>query len=190
MCAASPIRKGGTGALFFLVTLAGWLLWRRRRGLATVGAVAAAVAIAGPGSASAQAVHLDQYRSAETPTDGFAMSRPNDLGHLQLGAQLQLDYGFNPLVYELRQGEADSESSSTVEHQLAAQLGVSFGLFDRIVVFAGLPVNLVMEGETPAGAFGPDGAGSVTLGWGRAYGSSVKPTTWSHSRASSARPSR
>ena len=43
-------------------------------------------------AARAQAVTLNQYRAAETPEDGFAISRPDDLGHLRFAAQLHLDY--------------------------------------------------------------------------------------------------
>jgi hypothetical protein len=38
------------------------------------------------------------YVPAPTPLDELQLSRPTDLGHLRFGAQLQLDYGLNPLV--------------------------------------------------------------------------------------------
>ena len=128
-----------------------------------------------PATAGAQAVQLDHYRAAETSEDGFAISRPTDLGHLRFGARLDLDYALNPLVYEARAGDASTESASVVEHQLAAQLGVALGLFDRAVLFAGLPVNLAMEGSDVAGQPRADGTsvGDLRLGargriWGEA----------------------
>src|SRR5690606_27405620 len=65
----------------------------------------------------------------------------------------------NPLVYESRLGDASSESAALVEHQLVAQAAFALGLWDRLVLFAGLPVNLVMEGEEVPGVGAPDGAG-------------------------------
>lgn len=115
--------------------------------------------------AEAQAVHLSQYRAAETAEDGLAISRPDDLGHLRWSAQLHLDYGYNPLVYETALGDTSTELS-LVEHQLVAQAGFAFGLFDRLVLFAGLPVNLVMEGDDVPGIAAPDGAGLGDLSLG------------------------
>lgn len=114
----------------------------------------------------AQSVRLDQYRMAETPRDGFALSRPNDLGHLSFGVRLDLDYALNPLVYQLRGSDPGSESAAIVEHLLAAQLGVSFGLFDRLVIFAHAPLNLVMEGTLVDGQPRADGTSLGDLGFG------------------------
>ena len=45
------------------------------------------LALAAPAVVFAQesGFQLDQYRAAETPEDGFAVSRPGDLGHLDVG---------------------------------------------------------------------------------------------------------
>ena len=111
-----------------------------------------------PSLASAQSVRLDQYRMAETPEDGFAVSRPSGFGHLRFGARLDVDYALNPLVYQLRGSDPGSETGPIVEHLLAAQLGLSFSLFDRLVISAGMPVNLVMEGRAIDGQPRADGA--------------------------------
>ncbi|MGE3636692.1 MAG: OmpA family protein, partial [Sandaracinaceae bacterium] len=94
------------------------------------------------------------------------LSRPNDLGHLAFGARLDLDYALNPLVYRLVGSDPNSEVASVVEHQLALQLGVSFGLWDRIVLFAGMPFNLVLEGEQVTGQPRADGASIGDLYFG------------------------
>lgn len=113
-------------------------------------------------------INLDQYRAAETPEDGFAVTRPGDLGHLRFGAQLHLDYAYRPLVWEYSHGEADSEAETApVEHHLVGTLGLSLGLFSRLVIYAGLPVSLMMIGdEAVAAGFGADGAsvGDLYLG--------------------------
>jgi outer membrane protein OmpA-like peptidoglycan-associated protein len=89
------------------------------------------------------------------------------------GARLDLDYALNPLVVEAERGDSTTEAGSLVEHQLSAHLNFSLGLFERLVVFAGLPINLVQSGTSfgvlPAG----DGAGlgDLFLGArGRIYG--------------------
>jgi outer membrane protein OmpA-like peptidoglycan-associated protein len=92
---------------------------------------------------------LDQYRAAETPEDGFAISRPNDLGHIRFGAQFHLDYAYNPLVWEDEQGEPDTQSLSLVSHQMVMNVGAAAGFFNRLVVYLGLPINLWMTGEDP-----------------------------------------
>nr|MCU0673596.1 hypothetical protein [Myxococcota bacterium] len=80
---------------------------------------------------------LNRFRASETVEDDFAISRPTDLGHLRYGAMLHLDYSNDPLVWEDDLGERDSEAFRIVEHQLDLTLGLSLGLFDRIVIFGG-----------------------------------------------------
>ena len=132
-----------------------------RRRIPWFAAAAAVAALAVPSITAAQSVTLDTYRAAETPEDGFAISRPTDLGHLRFAVQLHLDYAWNPLVYEATLGDAGSETTSIVEHQLVGNLGLAFGLWDRLVVFAGLPVNLLMVGDEVTGYPAADG---TTLG--------------------------
>ncbi|MEZ4335498.1 MAG: OmpA family protein [Sandaracinaceae bacterium] len=165
LCSATPGTRTRGGA-WLLLPLLGLFFWMRRRKRAGVAAAAVVAAALAPTAASAQAVHLDQYRAAETAEDGFALSRPDDLGHLRWSAQLHLDYGYNPLVYETVQGDTATETGSAVEHQLVGHIGGAIGLFDRLVLFGGIPVSFVMEGETPTGAFGPDGTslGDLYLG--------------------------
>lgn len=101
--------------------------------------------------ASAQQFALEQYRPAPLPTDGFGVSHAEGLAHLEFGGQLQLAYGHDPLLVRL----ADGGRAHEVKHQLVGHAAFSLGLFDRLTLFAGLPVQLVMKGDT-----GPtDGAG-------------------------------
>ena len=105
---------------------------------------------------------LNQFHPSQTVEDGFALSRPDDLGHLRFGAQLHLDYANDPLVYESDLGDASSESQHIVRHQLTGTLGLSLGVLDRLVIYAGLPINLVMSGDDtmlPMGVAATDGAG-------------------------------
>ncbi|MCB9599258.1 MAG: OmpA family protein [Sandaracinus sp.] len=117
----------------------------QRRNL-SLGVVLFALAL--PSFATAQrSATLNRFRASETVEDDFAISRPTDLGHLRYGAMLHLDYANDPLVWENELGERDSEGHRIVGHQLDATLGLSLGLFDRVVVFAGLPISLVMSGD-------------------------------------------
>lgn len=100
-----------------------------------------------PASAQQPSVALDRFRASETVRDDFHLSRPVGQGHLDWGVQLHLDYGLNPLVWERNRGTSSSEQFSIVEHELVGTVGFSLGLFDRLVVFAGLPVVIWMDGE-------------------------------------------
>ena len=99
-----------------------------------------------PTLAAAQSATLTRYSPSPTPEDDFHLSRPTDLGHLRFAAQLHLDYGVNPLVWENTTGDGRTERLSIVEHQLVGTVGLALGLFDRLVIFAGLPVGLLMTG--------------------------------------------
>ncbi|MBX3246287.1 MAG: OmpA family protein [Myxococcales bacterium] len=106
------------------------------------------------------AATLSRFRASPTPEDDFHLSRPTDLGHLRYGVQLHADYANDPLVWLPSMGP----SSRIVAHQLNLNLGFSLGLFDRVVVFAGLPVTPLMSGDSDEdlaarGLVSPDGAG-------------------------------
>ena len=123
----------------------------------------------GASAASAQgSIQLERFRPSETPEGGFALSRPDDQGHMRVGAQLHLSYANDPLVYERNLGDAGTEDRSVVRHHLVGTLGVSLGLMDRFVVFAALPVNLLMDGDSdlPTGVPPADdfGLGDLAIG--------------------------
>jgi outer membrane protein OmpA-like peptidoglycan-associated protein len=122
--------------------------------------------LAAQASAQTPGFALNQFRAAETSNDGMEISSPNSLGHLDVGARLSLDYGLNPLVVETRVGDASTEREAIVEHLLSANLGLSVGLFDRVVLYGGLPVTLWSAGNGSAGLPAADGtaAGDPYLG--------------------------
>jgi len=137
-------------------------------------AAAALLGIAPPAAAQETgAIQLDQYRPAMSVDDGFVVARPDDRGHLRFGARLDLGYALNPLVVESTAGDSGTEAGALVEHSLRAHLGGSLGLFERVVVYVGLPIDLVQSGQSldglPAGSGA--GLGDLALGVrGRLYG--------------------
>ena len=112
--------------------------------------VAAGLSFVGTSARVQAQVALDHYRPAPLATDGFATSRADGLGHLKFGAQLQVDYGHDPLVLRTASGG----ESSIVSDQLVGHAALALGLFDKLTLFTGLPVQLSMKGEGTT-----DGAG-------------------------------
>ncbi len=125
----------------------------------SVAIVVAAFLVPGLATAQSGSVRLDQYRPAPTVSDGFVLSRPDDRGHMRFGARVDLDYALNPLVAERTLGSAATEQASLVEHQLVAHVGLSLGLFERLVIFAGLPIDVVQQGTSRFGLRPGGGAG-------------------------------
>ncbi len=113
-------------------------------------AACAAVLVWTVGAAAQPTGTLDLFAASETPEDDFHLSRPTDMGHLRFGAQVHLDYANDPLVYEDDLGDASSESLRIVGDQLNLNLGLSLGIKNRLVVFAGLPIVAVMRGDADA----------------------------------------
>lgn len=117
-----------------------------------------ALALGASLSASALAqVPLDRYSAPATPVDGLALSRPVALAPGQLTGLLALDFADDPLVLELERGLAQTETTRLVDHQLEAHARVAYGLFERLVLTAGIDAALVMVGER----YDDPGTGSV-----------------------------
>ncbi|MEM9861187.1 MAG: OmpA family protein [Myxococcota bacterium] len=127
----------------------------------------AAALVAGGQAEAQQSATLNQFRASETPGDAFSISRPDSLGHLDFAAQLHLDYANDPLVFESTLGDRDSEFARVVSDELTAQVGLAFGLFDRLVIYAGLPVVLWMDGDDTSTL--PNIPGHDSSGLGDAY---------------------
>ena len=94
--------------------------------------------------ASAQ-IDLNQFRPTETARGGFAVSNADDQGHLRFGIQLYADYSDDSLVFENNIGSTGSENAQIVHQQLTGQMILSLGLWDRLVVFAGLPYHFILK---------------------------------------------
>ena len=152
LCSALPGTRQQSSWPLLLLGLA-WLVLRRRQRRAAqrtpvlvASLLVLSLSIASSASASPGVV-LDQYRPAPTSDDTFSVSRPKSPGHMRFETRLTLGYANDPLVYESRSGATDSERTRLVGDQVAMNLGVSLGLLDPFLVYASLPVNLVMSGH-------------------------------------------
>lgn len=90
---------------------------------------------------------MQHYRPAERNTDGFFVARPTDGGHQRLELQLHGNYALDPLVYSVRMPSGEETRYSAIRHHAALDLVAAYSLFDRLVLFGGLPANVVMRGE-------------------------------------------
>lgn len=110
--------------------------------------------------ARAQSIPLDRFTLGVRPDDAFHAARLGRIGHGRFGVALAGDYAYRPLVLE-----SDSASAvRVVTDHLTLHGSLSLGLFDRLVVFAGIRASALMEGDTIPRRFrtqvgGPDGAG-------------------------------
>ncbi len=133
-------------------------------------ALAALIALSGSTVFAQDSATLNVFSPGETPEDDFHISRPNDFGHVRFGAQLHFDYANDPLVYENMHGDADTEAHRIVGHQLTGTLGLNLGLADRLVIYAGLPLVLVQNGDDADATGAPAGVASADgFGLGDAY---------------------
>ena len=123
--------------------------------------------LASPGRAAASpGVGVDQYRPPASSDDGLATQTPQVGRHLTLDARMIVDYARKPLVFETARGDAGSTQVAQVCDQLRLWLSGSISLFDRLLIFAGLPLDLLFQGSTlgqqpTATGFG---TGDLTLG--------------------------
>jgi len=96
-------------------------------------------------SARAQNFEVNRFRPTPVASDGLAVDGAETPGHLQLHAALTLDYAHRPLVVVLATGQ----KYGVITDQLALHGVFALGLGDRVAVFAGLPVNFLMQGDDP-----------------------------------------
>jgi hypothetical protein len=117
--------------------------------------------------ASAQGIALNPYVAPFSANDGLALQRPAALGHRTLQSTLSLDYARNPLVLELRQGNAATQTSSPVDNQLTGHARVTFDLHQRLLLMVGFEFVLLMDGDR---FFSPAAGGTTKLADGAGLG--------------------
>ena len=107
---------------------------------------------------------------AQLSLDRFAPSLPGDRffgvegadpgGHLLPRLMLLGDYGYRPLsLYDLN----NNRLGVLVKHQLVVHVAAGLSLWDRLLVAADMPLNLVTNGGTVDQIPGPSGAAAGDL---------------------------
>jgi len=95
-----------------------------------------------------QGMQLNRYSAANAPEDMFAAESPVARGHDYWAGNLVIDYANSPLVFE---ETATGERTPIVENQLTLRAMLSYSLFDRLLLYGGLPIHLAMSGEDVLG---------------------------------------
>lgn len=99
--------------------------------------------------AHAQQLSIAQYQPPALASDGLVLATPSVSGHLALDAQMALDYANDPLVVRTGNGGSFQQSRVIVGSHLVNHLVASLGLYDRFLLFAGMPIHLALAGEPP-----------------------------------------
>jgi hypothetical protein len=117
-------------------------------------------------SVQREGFRLDRYTLPPTSRDGFALTLPATLGHLEAAAQATAHYALLPLIVRT------PAERPVVQHRAALELSGALGLFDRVELYARLPLLLATRGqdarlelvdfEAPAGAALADMAVGLT----------------------------
>lgn len=116
----------------------------RRRFVTTLAAIFASLATP---TAYAQGFELNRFRPAPLAQDGLAVDGTDTPGHLSLLAAVTFDGSLRPIEVTPSSGER----YAVISEQLAVHGHVALGLGERFALFAAVPVNLLIDGEDPAG---------------------------------------
>ncbi len=95
-----------------------------------------------------QAFALDRYEPTPAGDRFFGVEGADLGGHVTPRFQLLGDYAYRPLVAYRNGG--DDRIGSVVSDQLFLHLGVSLGLWDRLLVSLNAPFALVTTGDSPS----------------------------------------
>jgi OOP family OmpA-OmpF porin len=102
---------------------------------------------------------LDRFQPAPAGDRFFGVQGGDPGGHLSPRLMLLGDYAYKPLV--LYQG--GSEIGTVVKNQLFLNLAAGIALWDRLWVFANMPLALVNSGSTTGDISAPSGAAAGDL---------------------------
>jgi OOP family OmpA-OmpF porin len=102
---------------------------------------------------------LDRFQPAPAGDRFFGVQGGDPGGHLSPRFMLLGDYAYKPLV--LYQG--DDAQGAVVKNQLFLHVAAGISLWDRLWIFANMPLALVNSGETVQGYSVPSGAAAGDL---------------------------
>jgi OOP family OmpA-OmpF porin len=115
--------------------------------------VASATLLVSLGSGAARAdggLALDRFQPAPAGDRFFGVQGGDPGGHLSPRLMLLGDYAYKPMV--LYRGDSNDELGTVVKNQLVLHISAGIALWDRLWVFANMPLALVNNGNTVAGA--------------------------------------
>jgi outer membrane protein OmpA-like peptidoglycan-associated protein len=114
---------------------------------------------------SGQGFTLERYEPSPAGQWSFWVDHPRFREDLDFTAGLTFDYGHNPLVLGVEQGNDFIEEQSIVEHQLYGHVDLAIGLLDRLELSLSLPIALYQKGDDALGIAASDAAvGDPRLG--------------------------
>jgi outer membrane protein OmpA-like peptidoglycan-associated protein len=107
---------------------------------------------------------LDQFQPAPAGDRFFGVQGGDPGGDTSLRGMLLGDYAYKPFV--LRQASDDAVAGAVVKHQLFVHFAAGISLWDRLSVFANMPLALVNSGDSVDGVPAISGmaAGDLRLG--------------------------
>ena len=106
-----------------------------------------AVALLSTRAFAADSLALDQFQPAPAGDRFFGVQGADPGGHLVPQLMLLGDYAYKPLVLYRQPG--DKEVGVVVSNQLFLHLSAGISLWDRLSVFASMPLALVNSGDSP-----------------------------------------
>lgn len=101
---------------------------------------------------------LDRFQPSPAGDRFFGVQGGDPGGHLSPRLMLLGDYGYRPLTWK----RGDDRVASIVEHQLILHVAAGLSLWDRVWLFADMPVALINSGSSVNGA--PPAPSGVSAG--------------------------
>ena len=156
--------SSGGGNALWLLALAMLLVRRARRATGVV--VMAALVVSMPARAQqttgvSQGAAVDTFRSSAPGSEWFSTDSLDFRGTVRPSARALMNWGHALLVVRNSDGQV---RSTPVENQLWLNVGAGVTLFDRVRVFANVPVALAQSGAMSNFGGQPLMAGSAGLG--------------------------
>jgi len=114
-----------------------------------------------PSVLAAAGLSLDRFQPSLPGDRFFGVEGDDPGGHLLPRAMLLGDYGYRPLSLYSEPG--DQKIGTVVSHQLVVHVAVGLSLWDRLVVAANMPFNLLTKGSDVEGYSPPAGVAQGDL---------------------------
>jgi outer membrane protein OmpA-like peptidoglycan-associated protein len=131
----------------------------RQRGLHTLLALSATLALGWCTKRADAQVAIDAFRPTPVAADGFAVSRPVAVPHLGWNGTLWFDYAKKPLTFTRGTASGDQKVEVIRDH-LVTHAGMALGVAGIVTVGLDLPVHAWMRGEDDVAPFAEvDGPG-------------------------------